>query len=116
MWIDRYIKILNDDFFEKLENQKTYNPSKLEIEKRTEILREFKNDKLKIQLSNMNLYDYNRFSINNKLSLSEYSLYCKLLYTFINKSFYHWSEDDIIFTDYHTKIFKKRLKYLQRKL
>lgn len=111
-WIDRYIKILNDDFFEKLENKKTYNPSKLEIEaKKTEILEEFNNDKLKIQLSNMNLYDYNRFSINNKLSLSEYSLYCKLLYTLSqNKSFYHWSEDDIIFTDYHTTNFQEAFK------
>ena len=59
----------------------------------------------------MNLYDYNRFSINNKLSLSEYSLYCKLLYTLSqNKSFYHWSEDDIIFTDYHTKNFQEAFK------
>lgn len=111
VWIDKYIKVLNDDFFEKLENQKTYNPSKLEIEtKRSEILQECNNEKLKIQLSSMNLYDYNRFN-NSKLSMSEYSLYCKLLYILShNKSFYHFSEDDILFTEYHTKNFQEAFK------
>ena len=109
-WIKQYLKVLNDDFFENLKNNKKYNPTNCDIKnKKQEILKEFNKNKLKIQLRNINLYDYNRF--NKKLSRGEYSLYCKLLYTLShNKSFYHWVEDDIIFTEYYAKNLQEAFK------